>query len=226
MGVVKNIPELRFPIDCENWVVKKMRDITTYVDYRGKTPEKVENGIFLITAKNIKQGFIDYEVSKEYILETHYEEVMRRGKPQIGDVLITTEAPLGNVAQIDNENVALAQRVIKLRGKESILRNSFLLHRLISPQFQTLLYQRASGTTAKGIKGSELHKLEISIPKPNVQTKIANFITTVDERINLLTQQKEKLEQYKKGVMQKIFSQQLRFKDDNGNVFPEWEEKR
>ncbi|MFR4711617.1 MAG: hypothetical protein ACLUAL_08205 [Blautia wexlerae] len=64
------------------------------MDYRGKTPTKTENGIFLVTAKNVKDGFIDYETSKEYISENAYEEVMRRGKPEIGDVLITTEAPL------------------------------------------------------------------------------------------------------------------------------------
>ena len=78
-----------------------MNEVCDYVDYRGKTPTKTENGIFLVTAKNVKDGFIDYETSKEYISENAYEEVMRRGKPEIGDVLITTEAPCGNVAQVN-----------------------------------------------------------------------------------------------------------------------------
>ena len=69
-----------------------------------------------LTAKNVKDGYIDYETSKEYISENDYEEVMQRGKPEIGDVLITTEAPCGNVAQVNKANIAFAQRIIKYRG--------------------------------------------------------------------------------------------------------------
>ena len=99
----------------EDWEVVKIKEATSYVDYRGKTPTKTDNGVFLVTAKNIKQGFIDYQASLEFVSETEYHEIMRRGMPKIGDILITTEAPLGNVAQIDKENIALAQRVIKFR---------------------------------------------------------------------------------------------------------------
>ncbi len=111
-------PKSRFPEFKDDWSNSEINNILNYVDYRGKTPEKVENGILLITAKNIKFGYIDYEVSKEYINPKDYNEVMRRGLPKKGDILITTEAPLGNVAQIDNENIALAQRVIKYSAKE------------------------------------------------------------------------------------------------------------
>ena len=97
----------------KGWEIKKLGEVTSYVDYRGKTPIKSTEGIFLVTAKNVKAGYMDYEISKEYIPYENYEEVMRRGKPQIGDVLITTEAPMGNVASIDREGFALAQRIIK-----------------------------------------------------------------------------------------------------------------
>src|SRR6476660_2196770 len=140
----RNVPKLRFPGFDSEWSSKPLRDITDYVDYRGKTPQKTEEGVYLVTAKNIKQGYIDYELSKEYILESDYESVMRRGKPKIGDVLITTEAPLGNVASIDREDIALAQRVIKLRGKKEIMSNFFLKHRLISPQFQQTISDKSS----------------------------------------------------------------------------------
>jgi type I restriction enzyme, S subunit len=111
-----NVPRLRFKEFSEEWEVKKLNEITSYVDYRGKTPEKSDSGVFLVTAKNIRFGYIDYETSKEYIPLETYEDVMRRGKPLIGDVLITTEAPLGNVASIDRNDIALAQRVVKLKG--------------------------------------------------------------------------------------------------------------
>ncbi|MVN22993.1 restriction endonuclease subunit S [Mucilaginibacter arboris] len=219
-------PVLRFPEFEGEWEQKKLGEITQYVDYRGKTPQKSEQGVFLVTAKNIKQGYIDYEVSREFILLKDYENVMRRGKPLIGDVLITTEAPLGNVASIDIEGIALAQRVIKLRGKENILQNGFLKFRLISPQFQKPLDDKSSGTTAKGIKGSELHKMAISFPTLPEQKRIASFFTVLDQKLNQLKQKKNLLAQYKKGVRQQLFSQKLRFKDDEGNEFPDWEEKK
>ena len=96
----------------DDWEVKTLGCITTHVDYRGKTPRKTNIGIQLITAKNIRMGYIDYKNNQEFVSPKEYSEIMKRGLPKKGDVLITTEAPAGNVAQIDNENVALAQRVI------------------------------------------------------------------------------------------------------------------
>lgn len=220
------VPELRFPEFKGEWFAEKIKNILDYVDYRGKTPEKVEEGILLITAKNIKLGNIDYEVSKEYIKECEYDVIMRRGKPKVGDVLITTEAPLGNVAQVDNSNIALAQRVIKYNSKDETINNTYIKHYFLSSLFQNKLLGKASGSTALGIKGKELHNLVVSFPSLPEQTKIADFLSKVDEQITLLTKKKEKLEEYKKGVMQKLFSQELRFKDENGNEYPEWEEKK
>lgn len=86
------------------------------IDYRGKTPNKTTSGIPLITAKIIKNGRIQ-DVT-EFIAEDDYESWMRRGIPQSGDVVLTTEAPLGEVAQLDTRKIALAQRVITLRGRK------------------------------------------------------------------------------------------------------------
>lgn len=219
-----SVPKLRFKGFSERWASKKLDEITSYVDYRGKTPEKSDSGVFLVTAKNIRQGFIDYETSQEYIPVETYEEVMRRGKPLIGEVLITTEAPLGYVASVDREGIALAQRVIKLRGLEGIIENGFLKFHLVSDNFQKELFEKATGGTVKGIKGSVLHKMKLHFPVISEQTKIANFLTAVDEKITQLTKKCDLLAQYKKGVMQQIFSQKLRFQDENGRDFPEWEE--
>src|ERR1035437_1435839 len=82
--------------------------LETLIDYRGKTPTKVSSGIPLITARVVKNGRI--ETPDECIAEEDYEGWMRRGFPQAGDVLLTMEAPLGEVAQLDDRKVALAQR--------------------------------------------------------------------------------------------------------------------
>ena len=62
-------PDIRFKGYTDEWEQRKLIEVCDYVDYRGKTPTKTENGIFLVTAKNVKDGFIDYETSKEYISE-------------------------------------------------------------------------------------------------------------------------------------------------------------
>jgi type I restriction enzyme S subunit len=167
--------------DCKYYALEELCDI---VDYRGKTPKKTSEGIFLITAKNIRKGYIDYNKSQEFISLDDYDEVMRRGKPQIGDVLITTEAPCGNIAQIDNENIALAQRVIKYRPKNNELNSTFLKYSLLGQEFQTKLLSAATGGTVKGIKGSKLHKLTIPLPPLAEQQRIVDILDRFDTLCN------------------------------------------
>ena len=175
----------------------ELLELCDYVDYRGKTPSKVDAGIFLVTAKNIRKGYIDYDNSKEYISEDDFEEVMHRGKPQIGDVLVTTEAPLGNVAQIDNENIALAQRVIKYRPKDERLNSSYLKYILLGSEFQIRLEKEATGATAKGIKGSKLHRMHIPLPPLSEQQRIVTILDTFEASIrNLEAQQMQREKQY------------------------------
>jgi type I restriction enzyme S subunit len=218
-------PKLRFKGFDGIWMVNKLKDITGYVDYRGRAPAKADSGIFLVTAKNIKKGFIDYDCSKEYVSEVNYSEVMSKGLPKVGDILFTTEAPLGNIARVDNANIALAQRVIKLRAKPAIL-NDYLLHYMLGPVYQRLIARKAIGSTVLGISGKELHQTNLHYPTLPEQQKIASFLSAADKKIQQLTRKKELLEQYKKGVMQQLFSGELRFKDENGKGFPDWEEKR
>lgn len=167
---------------------KTLIDACDYVDYRGKTPRKTSEGIFLVTAKNIRMGFIDYTLSQEFISKSDYSIVMRRGTAKIGDILITTEAPCGFVAQVDNENIALAQRVIKYRSKDKNLSNSFLKHYLLGSQFQEKLMNTATGSTVKGIKGSKLHQLTVPIPSVNAQEKIVRILDKFDTLTNSISE--------------------------------------
>ena len=89
--------------------------VERFIDYRGKTPPKTEFGIPLVTAKIVKNGSI--QPPNEYISQDTYKRWMTRGYPIIGDVVLTTEAPLGEVALLKDSNVALAQRIILIRGK-------------------------------------------------------------------------------------------------------------
>ena len=200
----------------DEWEVVKIIDAANYVDYRGKTPTKTESGRFLVTAKNIRNGFIDYELSKEYVSESDYNDTMRRGLPKLGDVLITTEAPLGSVAQIDREDIALAQRVIKYRAKKELLLNDYLKQYFISPFFQRILNEKSTGSTAKGIKGSVLHKLPLILPPFAQQQRIALVLSTWDGAIQTTQQVIELLKQRNKGLSQQLLSGKKRLKSYGG----------
>lgn len=202
----------------KDWEVKRLGEACDYVDYRGKSPNKTSDGVFLVTAKNIREGYIDYNISKEFIPKNEYEETMRRGKVQIGDVLITTEAPLGHIAQIDNPNIALAQRVIKYRGKTG-LRNTYLKYYLMSDGFQTILIANATGSTALGIKGSRLHQLPIIIPSLKEQDGIITTLELWDTAISEQTRLIEKLTLRKKGLMQQLLTGKKRLKGFEGGSF-------
>ena len=188
-----------------DWEQRKLIDLCDYVDYRGKTPTKSDSGIFLVTAKNVKDGYIDYDVSKEYIPEDKYEEVMRRGKPKIGDVLITTEAPCGNVAQVNKPNIALAQRIIKYRGHNQVIDNTYLKYYLLSPFFQNILNMKSSGGTVQGIKGSVLHRQKISFTKYTEQLKIGQCLDSLDSLITLHQRECDQLKELKKTMLKKMF---------------------
>lgn len=176
-----------------HWDVSPFKLVmNSIIDYRGKTPEKTNSGVFLITARNIKNGIIDYTLSQEFIDEDNYEEVMRRGLPKLGQVLMTTEAPLGEVAQIDRTDVALAQRVLKFDGKKDKLDNRFLKYFILSKAFQASLYKFATGSTALGIKSERLSYLKSLLPPVTEQTAIANYLDQETAKIDRL---RDKVEQ-------------------------------
>lgn len=205
-------PEIRFPGFTGAWEQRKLIDVCDYVDYRGKTPTKTDSGNFLVTARNIKDGYIDYETSQEYISEDDYEETMHRGKPEIGDVLITTEAPCGNVAQVNKENIALAQRIIKYRGHRNLIANTYLKYYLLSPEFQNILNAKSSGGTVKGIKGSILHQQIIKYPKYEEQVKIGQDLNAINNLITLHQRELEETKKYKKTLARLLLTGIVRVK--------------
>ena len=109
----------------KHWVVGGLpRFIGPVVDYRGRTPEKLDSGMFLVTARNIRNGKIDYEASEEYVSPASAESLLARGRPEIGDLLFTMEAPLGSVAQIEHLlSLALSARASMLLGKPRTYRS-------------------------------------------------------------------------------------------------------
>ena len=221
------VPELRFPGFEGDWVEKTIGHwLSKVIDYRGKAPPKVEMGIALITARNVRKGFLDF-TADEYIDEELYSSWMNRGLPEVNDVLFTTEAPLGNVALYPATGTyALGQRIITLQPDKSKLNSLFLFQYLLGPVGQDAIDKRGTGSTAKGIKSKVFVKIPMATPTLPEQQKIAAFLGAVDGRLAGLRRAETGLVRFKAGLMQRLFSQKLRFKQDDGSAFPDWEEKR
>ncbi|MGH9384661.1 MAG: restriction endonuclease subunit S [Vicinamibacterales bacterium] len=168
----------------ETWQWRGLADLVLFIDYRGKTPDKVPAGMRLITAKNIRKGFISRQ-PEEFVSEQTYSDWMTRGLPRVGDVLFTTEAPMGNAAVVDiDERFALAQRVINFRGYGA-MDPRFLVLVLLAKPFQTVLDLAATGLTAKGIKAAKLKRLPIAVAPMDEQRRI---VAKVDELMALCDQ--------------------------------------
>lgn len=170
-----------------------LRAMLERVDYRGATPTKTEEGVRLVTARNVRNGYIDYDHSVEYVSADDYEAVMRRGVPKVGDLLFTMEAPLGNAALVDDPNIALAQRIIKFRVNPSVAIPKFAMYEILGRQFQAQLERRATGSTALGIKASKLSGLSLALPPLGRQREIVAYLDDQTSRTDALIAESEDL---------------------------------
>lgn len=161
---------------------KQLDEICDFIDYRGKTPEKSESGIPLITAKNVKDNRFSIE-PQEFIPEENYDAVMTRGIPRVNDVLFTTEAPLGNVCRIPDiyERFCVGQRLITMQPHTDVINSEYLEHALASAEFQEKMWQKSSGSTVKGIRSKLLVLLTIPVPPIELQNQFRDFVHQVDK---------------------------------------------
>ncbi len=182
----------------------QLQDVCSFIDYRGKTPPKTTEGIPLITAKIIKNGTI--LAPQEFIAENYYDEWMRRGIPKKGSIVITTEAPLGEVAQIKtDERIAFAQRVIILQPNLDYLYPDYLLYALQDQTLKERIKARATGTTVIGIKAAELKKVTIDLPSMDNQKRISAVLHSLDDKIELNQRINENLERQAEAVFKSWF---------------------
>lgn len=198
------------------WKEYKLKEVVSFIDYRGKTPNKKTFGVPLITAKIVKNGVI--QEPTEYISFEDYKGWMTRGFPEVGDVVMTTEAPLGEVAQIKDASFALAQRIITMRGKEGLLHSGYLKYFLQSNIGQARLKERETGTTVTGIKSSELKEVLVSAPDYKTQTSIAEILSSLDDKIELNNQINKDLEALAQALFKQWFID-FDFPNENGEPY-------
>ena len=158
-----------------NWSAESFENLFLFIDYRGKTPPKTSEGVPLITAKNVRMGYLDRE-PREFVSKQTYDAWMKRGLPRQGDLFFTTEAPLGHVCVNEiSEPFALAQRIICFRqyGESN---PSFFRYAIMSHEMQSLIDDHATGLTAKGIKAAKLKPLPIPLPPLAEQRRIVEKV--------------------------------------------------
>ena len=224
MGSIKNIPKLRFPEFDGKWEKTALNKVAKIYDGTHQTPKYIKEGVPFVSVEDIE----NINDSNKYISNEAFEKNFKI-KPQRDDILMTriTAGIIGATAIINNNkplgyyvSLALIRKLPNIDVKylnQSI--NSFL--------FKHELHKRIIHVAfPKKINLGDICNCKLSVPQIPEQQKIATFLTAVDDKIQQLTKKKALLEQYKKGVMQKIFKQEIRFKDDDGKEFLEWEEKK
>ena len=207
------VPEIRFKGFTDAWEQRKLLDcIQNITDFRGRTPKKLgmdwsEEGYLALSALNVKDGYIDFNQDVHYGNQELYDKWMTGNELHKGQVLFTTEAPMGNVAQVpDNRRYILSQRVIALDVKDNLLTENFLATVLRTPTVFAYLTALSSGGTAKGVSQKSLSSVEIRLPKDlKEQEEIADTFSNLDNLITLHQRKLEKLQNIKKSMLEKMF---------------------
>ena len=217
----KRVPKLRFSEFSGEWEKIKLKDVSQYFNGGSFEGDVQENGKYeLVTLKSI-DNLGNLVSSKRYI------DIEVETLPKESLVMILSEqAPglLGMTAVIPTNNkYVLNQRVAEIRPNQKV--DSYFLSLTINKS-QRYFSKMGAGMKVQNISKPNVQNFEFFNPPLPEQQKIASFLSSVDKKIAQLQQKKRLLEDYKKGVMQQIFSQELRFTKEDGSAYPDWEEKR
>jgi type I restriction enzyme S subunit len=210
-------PNLRFPVFDENWDISTFNEVAIINPKSSSLPTK----FIYIDLESVTNGIL----LKEKLINKKNAPSRAQRVLIKGDILYQTVRPYQKnnlYFYFDGDYVAsTGYAQIRAHGD-----SRYLFQFLHTTRFVNTVVNRSTGTSYPAIRPSDLETIKVSIPSLPEQQKIATFLSSVDKKIQQLTRKKELLEQYKKGVMQKIFSREIRFKDENGNDFPDWEEKK
>lgn len=212
----RNVPALRFPEFSGEWEEKKLKNVALINPSNQKLPTKFT----YIDLESVVDGLL----VKEEVIELENAPSRAQRLLENNDILFQTVRPYqkNNLFFDKGENYVASTGYAQLR---SLCRPNYLYHYLHNDDFVRKVIFRCTGTGYPAINSSDLATVPLSLPTLPEQQKIATFLTSIDAKIELLTKKRALLEQFKKGVMQQLFRQQIRFKD-NGEEYPDWEEKK
>ena len=210
---IKNKPQIRFKGFKGKWKKSKLLDnVSNIIDFRGKTPKKLgmdwsDQGILALSALNVKDGFIDKSIHAHYGDIKLYNKWMAGNKLHKGQVLFTTEAPMGNVAQVpDNDKYILSQRTIAFNVNKDKISDSFLAMLLQTTTVHNQLLSLSSGGTAKGVSQKSLSGLSVAIPLSlEEQRKMEMTFKYINHLIHFQQDKIRYLEENKQFLLQNMF---------------------
>ena len=223
---MSNVPKLRFKEFSGEWEENNLKKLSELIT-KGTTPKKFSNsGITFVKIEGINNLSINKDKCLFIDENTHNKE-LKRSILKEQDILFAIAGSLGKVAVVTknilpaNTNQALS--IIRLKNKDYL---NYILFVLQSRRMKKYIYKNLSVGAQPNLSLEQIGNFNFFLPLKQEQEKIASFLISVDTRIKQLTKKEELLQQYKKGVMQKIFNQEIRFKADDGSEFCDWEETK
>ncbi|HEM5299539.1 TPA: restriction endonuclease subunit S [Streptococcus suis] len=199
----ERVPKRRFPGFTDDWELRKLNNIADVRDGTHNSPRYIEFGYPLVTSKNIKNGQVNFE-DIQYISSFDYEEINKRSKVNINDILMGMIGTVGNLALVREEpefaikNVALIKNI-------GVVNIEFLYHYLGSYVIERQLQNSLDGGTQKFISLNKIRHLDIAFPSLPEQKAIGTFFSTLDRQITLHQRKLEKLKNLKKALLNELF---------------------
>ena len=215
-----NAPKLRFENNSD-WVQYILSEVSDVRDGTHDSPKYVDKGYPLITSKNLtKEGNLDFS-NVNYLNLNDYNKINQRSKVDINDILFGMIGTIGNPVLVKRTGFAIKN--VALIKEKGILSNNYLIHYLKSPSIAKQFYNENKGGTQKFIALNNIRNLIIFKPQEiNEEKRLISFFDRLDSKIQLQQEKIDLLKEQKNGFMQKIFSRELRFKDEHGDDFTEW----
>lgn len=221
-----NVPNLRFKEFSGEWEGKKIRDIFSLSS--GTTPSKLRSDYFngdilWVTSGELKRKYISSTIDKisDLALKESSLNLYPIGTFVIAIYGLEASGTRGSCGILKKE-ATISQACMGFIPKQNVL-NEFIYYWYLR-HGEVIGLKYPQGTKQQNLSTELVGNLNVLLPTLQEQEKIASFFSLIDKKIELQTEKVEELKNYKKGIMQKIFSQELRFKDENGNEYPEWEE--
>ena len=223
----RNVPKLRFKGFNDELKKEKFQNLVTL--QRGSSPRPIikyittsEDGVNWIKIGDVSTGKTFIDKTAEKITK---EGAEKSRKVQVGDLILSNSMSFGRpyIMKIDGY---IHDGWFVLKNYQKNFNREYLCQLLTSPIIQKQYKRLAAGGVVNNISSELVNAVIVNVPSLQEQERIANFLTKVDKIIEKQDEKVKNLEKYKKGMMQKIFSQEIRFKDENGEEYPDWEEKK